>query len=203
MDRYSDKTFKEALCKIDMHEFASVSMITACKTWKCNHQPLEQIIFLTVSFYGLPLTKAALILWAAVNFFQFLSQMVFTNCSSFQGINENLPGWEWVHQLTISSMFCAPEYCYFTAFFAFFFQPLVQCYKCLKETGLAFNLHLSENWLRHYQVCLSMCSDQYLFHVSLAKSTKFHKVTTWVDDGSYCRNDLLSDTLGYSYCPLV
>ena len=35
-----------------------------------------------------------------------------------------------------------------------FFQPLIQCYRRLKEAGLAFNLHLSENWLRHYQVYL-------------------------------------------------
>ncbi len=31
-------------------------------------------------------------------------------------------------------------------------QPLVQCYKSLKEQGVGFNLQLSETWLRHYQV---------------------------------------------------
>ncbi|XP_064383975.1 tRNA (adenine(58)-N(1))-methyltransferase non-catalytic subunit TRM6-like isoform X2 [Halichondria panicea] len=31
-------------------------------------------------------------------------------------------------------------------------EPLIQCYKNLKESGLAFNIQISESWMRHYQV---------------------------------------------------
>ena len=33
-----------------------------------------------------------------------------------------------------------------------FVQPLVQMYSKLKESGMVFDLHLSETWLRKYQV---------------------------------------------------
>ena len=33
-----------------------------------------------------------------------------------------------------------------------FSQPLVQCYKMLRERGGMFNLQISETWLRRYQV---------------------------------------------------
>jgi len=81
-----------------MYEFASVSIITACKTWKCNHHPSEHITFITLSLYGVPLTKAASILWAAISL-QFLSQLIFTNWSSFQCVDQNSPGWEWVSSI--------------------------------------------------------------------------------------------------------
>ena len=32
------------------------------------------------------------------------------------------------------------------------FQPLIQCYKTLKESGLVFQLQISETWMRDYQV---------------------------------------------------